>query len=145
MNPYSKTLHWSQHTPNQRRGHAKSAPMRAISWVQDTGSFKNFPPTELDCLEIMCPHRVIKILPLNWRDRSLWITGVCTLLKRSEELSLQDEAKLNERSLLFSDETMSLYSTTEEILPSLQPSSPQKQRRRALTVTASLPLPYKNS
>ena len=155
VNPYSRTLHWAKVSPSE--GNPRYAtrignnyclipvPINSVTWNEDIQTHKNYSPIEIDCLAIMTNNRIIKIQPLNWADRDLWISGLTVLLKRSNEKSLTEEAA-NEATLvktLQDNQSMtgSLNSSIGQrssLGPKSLHSSPRKSvsHRRSMTIIA---------
>ena len=98
----------------------------------------------------MTGNRIIRLQPLNWADRDLWITGLTVLLKRSNEKSLTEEAATEVVQNKTWQENQSFNGSTTSSLgrktPSLvrgtsksHQSSPRKSmsHRRSMTIIAN--------
>lgn len=163
MNPYSRTLHWAKTSPSQ--GNPRSAtrignisniiivPINSVTWNEDAQTIKNYSPAEIDSLEIKTTNRIIKVQPLNWSDRDLWIAGLTVLLKRSNEKSLTEEAANEALQVKTWQDNQSLHGSINSSLgrrSSLGPkslhSSPRKSasHRRSMTIIANEETPKKS-
>jgi hypothetical protein len=127
-------------------------PINSITWNEDTQTIKNYSPAEIDSLEIRTTNRIIKIQPLNWADRDLWISGLTILLKRSNEKSLTEEAATEAIQVKAWHENQSFTGSHSSLgrRSSLGPrslhSSPKKSasHRRSMTIIANEETPKKS-
>lgn len=126
--------------------HSFLVQIQSLTWNDSDSNHKNYPPTEMDTLDILSTTRVVRLLPLNWTDRALWISGLTVLLRRSmnqpikEQLSAAAAAVAIEKSNWSDTQSAHGSVTSSSYGPRSSQSSPRKGasgRRRSMTVIAN--------
>jgi hypothetical protein len=118
----------------------KLVKIQSLTWNESgyDDNRKNHPPIEVDALEIVTPTRTLRILPLNWPDRNLWISGLTVLLRRTmQDARPETFVKLDRHCVLDSQSQHDGSVVSESLGAKSTQSSPRKGHRRAMTITAN--------
>ena len=86
VNPYSRTLLWSEQPPSHGRQNLKPkfAVIQSMQWTDPpAAATRNFLPTSENCIIITTSHRTIRLLPISWHDHDQWVHGISSLLSRA--------------------------------------------------------------
>ncbi|KAJ3415092.1 hypothetical protein HDV05_005500 [Chytridiales sp. JEL 0842] len=111
INPYTCMLYWSKAPTGLHMGRkAKSAAIEDIKWTEPKEAHKNYPPQEENAITVITKSRVLMLLPTNWTDHHVWVTGLTFMLSRAS-----DKDRPIEQSLKFAT------------LPCLQEQTPRPQ------------------
>ena len=116
-----------------------------MTWNEEVQIHKNYSPSELDSLDVSANGRVIRLQPLNWTDRDIWIAGLTVLLRRSKTNSLTKEVvtevvqnKIRQETQSCAESRTSSLGRSSHGVKSHQ-SSPRKSitHRRSMTIIAN--------
>ncbi|KAI8896700.1 meiotic cell cortex C-terminal pleckstrin homology-domain-containing protein [Globomyces pollinis-pini] len=97
INPYTKSLNWSQQPPSQSSNvKFKSAIMNGMKWRDLPHNHRYYPPSQLNALIIITPTRNIKMIPTSWEAHDQWVTGIRFLLRQTHsDIPLSEQFRMS--------------------------------------------------